>query len=229
MRILVIEDNEVLCENITSHLKKEGYDVDYCLDGKEGLEYALSPIFDLILLDCMLPSLDGTTLLKTIRNQGIKTPVIMVTALGNVDDKVTGLDSGADDYITKPFSMKELLARTRALCRRPAELINIEMIHYADITFDKIHLHLTGPTDSCTVSRRESSLLEVFLQNPNTLLPRAFIYSKVWGPNAFVEDGNIDNYIRFLRRRLTTIGSQQRIRTVRGVGYILEDCNAPET
>lgn len=229
MRILVIEDNEVLCESVTSHLKKEGYDVDYCLDGKEGLEYAMSQTFDLILLDRMLPSLDGTTLLRIIREKGITTPVILVTALGNIDDKVTGLDIGADDYITKPFSMKELLARVRALCRRPTQLINTGIINYADITFDKIQLHLTGPNDSCTISKRESSLLEVFLQNPNTLLPRTFIYSKVWGPNSFVEDGNIDNYIRFLRRRLTTIGSHQKIRTVRGVGYILEALNASET
>lgn len=126
MRILVIEDNKVLCESITSHLIKEGYGVDYCLDGEEGLEYAMYQVYDLIVLDRMLPRLDGITLLKRIRKHGIITPVNIVTVLGDIDDKVTGLDSGADDYISKPFSMKELLARVRALCRRP---IQFQLIH----------------------------------------------------------------------------------------------------
>ncbi|MEE1072954.1 MAG: winged helix-turn-helix domain-containing protein [Cellulosilyticum sp.] len=122
--------------------------------------------------------------------------------------------------------MKELLARVRALSRRPIQLQMNAVIEYKDIHFNQTQLYLTGPRGSCTLSKRESSLLEVFLQNPNTLLPRQFIYSKVWGPDSFVEDGNIDNYIRFLRRRLKTIHSMQKIRTVRGVGYILEDCDA---
>ncbi len=229
MRILVIEDNELLCESITSHLKKEGYNVDYCYDGKEGLDFAMSQSYDLILLDRLLPSLDGILLLKSIRAVGITTPVIMVTALASIDDKVTGLDYGADDYITKPFSMKELLARIRALYRRPIQLRSIDVLEYKDIHFDRMQLSLTGPTDTCTLSKRESNLLEVFLENPNVLLPRQFIYSKVWGPNSFVEDGNIDNYIRFLRRRLITIGSAQQIRTVRGVGYIWEGNDASQT
>lgn len=229
MRILVIEDNEVLCENVTSHLKKENYDVDSCLDGQKGLDFALNHPYDLILLDRMLPLLDGTQILKEIRENGITTPVVMVTALGSIDDKVTGLDLGADDYITKPFSMKELLARVRALCRRPTQLRNLDIIEYKDISFDKVQLHITGPLCTCSLSRRESSLLEVFLQSPNKVIPRQFIYSRVWGPDSFVEDGNIDNYIRFLRRRLETIGSHQKITTIRGVGYMMEDVDAPET
>ena len=229
MRILVIEDNAVLCERIVSHLKLEHYDVDYCLDGERGYSFALNQPYDLILLDRMLPLLDGTTLLKNIRERGISTPVIMVTALGSVDDKVTSLDAGADDYITKPFVMKELLARVRALCRRPTKLLDINIIKYKDITFDKTQLHVTGPSCTCSLSKREGSLLEVFLQSPNTVIPRSFIYSRVWGPDSFVESGNIDNYIRFLRRRLNTIGSHQKISTFRGVGYMLEDADASET
>lgn len=229
MRILVIEDNVVLCENICSRLKKENYDVDFCLDGQKGLDFALNNPYDLILLDRMLPLLDGTELLKIVREKGLATPIIMVTALGTIHDKVTGLDAGADDYITKPFSMQELLARVRALCRRPTQLRNIELMEYKDITFDKVQLHITGPLCTCSLSKRESSLLEVFLQTPNKVIPREFIYSRVWGPDSFVEDGNIDNYIRFLRRRLETIGSHQKITTIRGVGYMLEDADAPET
>lgn len=226
MRILVIEDNKVLCNSITSHLIREGYGVDYSLDGEEGLEYAMHQVYDLIVLDRMLPHLDGITLLKRIRKHGIITPVLLVTALGGIDDKVTGLDSGADDYISKPFSMKELLARVRALCRRPVQLQNTDIIEYKDIIFDKSQMNIAGPNCSCSLSKRESHLFEVFLQNPNTLLSRQFIFSKVWEFNSFVEDGNIDNYIRFIRRRLETIGSSQHIRTVRGVGYILEDEDA---
>ena len=228
MRILIIEDNEVVCQNISSVLKNEGYEVDYCLDGQEGLEYALCADYNLILLDRLLPYLEGTELLKQIRQKGISTPVIMVTALGQIDDKVTGLDAGADDYITKPFSMKELLARVRALCRRPPQIKTSEIISHHDIEFDKLQLTLTGPKASCTLSKRESSLIELFIETPNRLLSRQFIYSRVWGVNSFVEDGNIDNYIRFLRRRLTSIGSSQKIKTVRGVGYILEDTDATE-
>ena len=226
MRILVIEDNEILCEDMTSHLRKEHYDVDYCLDGKSGLDYALTNSYDLILLDRMLPLLDGTLLLKQLRAQQIMTPVIMVTALSQIDDRVSGLDSGADDYLTKPFSMKELLARIRALSRRPSALQATDHITYSDITLDKTQFSISGPSCSCTISKRESTLLELFLQNPNSVLSREFIYSKVWGPDSFVEDGNIDNYIRFLRRRLTTIGSLQKITTLRGVGYKLEAADA---
>lgn len=229
MRILVIEDNEILCENMTTHLKKENYDVDYCLDGKSGLEYALTNSYDLILLDRMLPFLDGTALLQRLRASKIVTPVIMVTALSDIDDRVSGLDSGADDYLTKPFSMKELLARIRALSRRPSIMQSSDLLTYSDIKLDKTQYSITGPSCSCTISKRESTLLELFLQNPNSVLSREFIYGKVWGPDSFVEDGNIDNYIRFLRRRLTTIGSTQKITTLRGVGYKLEAANAPNT
>ena len=226
MRILVIEDNEVLCENVTSHLKKENYDVDFCLDGKSGLEYALTNPYDLILLDRMLPQLDGTLVLQKLRGKQIATPVIMVTALSDIDDRVSGLDSGADDYLTKPFSIKELLARIRALSRRPSAFKPADILIYNDITLDKTQLTVTGPACSCTLSKRECSLLEVFLQNPETVVSRQFIFSKVWGPDSFVEDGNIDNYIRFLRRRLKTINTSQQITTLRGVGYKMEAGNA---
>ena len=228
MRLLVIEDNRILCKSISSNLKDEGYDVDYCFDGAIGLDYAMYHSYDLILLDRMLPSLDGTSLLKEIRSKGIATPVIMVTALDAIDDKVTGLDAGADDYLTKPFSMQELLARIRALSRRPVQLKDIDILKYSDIKYDRFQALLIGPENTCSLSKRESALIEVFLQNPNVLLPRDFIYYKVWGPDSLVQDGNIDNYIRFLRRRLETVGSQLNIKTSRGVGYILEDSNAAE-
>ena len=137
--------------------------MDYCFDGVIGLDYAMYHSYDLILLDRMLPSLDGTSLLREIRRKGITTPVIMVTALDAIDDKVTGLDAGADDYLTKPFSMQELLARIRALSRRPVQLKDIDILAYSDIKYDRFQALLIGPENTCSLSKRESALIEVFL------------------------------------------------------------------
>ena len=226
MRILLIEDNQSLCQTISRHLKKAGYELDTCLDGQEGLNYALSSIYDLVILDCLLPSLNGVELLQIIRSKNIHTPVIMTTALCDIDDRVTGLDAGADDYLTKPFAMQELLARIRALSRRPNKIDNCSCLTYSNITFNLNTLALTGPILSCSLSKRESDLLEYFMRNPTKLLSRKLIFFKIWGPDAPVEEGNLDNYIRFLRRRLNSVGSKAKIKTVRSVGYILEEEDA---
>lgn len=226
MRILLIEDNKPLCQNITRQLKKEGYDIDYCYDGLDGLEYLKYQAYDLVLLDRMLPSIDGISLLKKMRNQGYHIPVIIITALGDIDDKIIGLDAGADDYITKPFVMKELHARIRALRRRPVQWESLDFLQHGDLSFNQTTQILTGPSDTLSLSKRESRLIELFLQNPNRLLPRELIFSRVWGPDTLVDNSNLDNYIRFLRRRLNNVGSIQKIKTVRSVGYVLEDPNA---
>ncbi|MHC1749281.1 MAG: response regulator transcription factor [Cellulosilyticaceae bacterium] len=226
MRILLIEDNKNLCLTIARHITKAGYNLDYTYDGLEGMAYIQKQAYDLILLDCMLPSLNGIALLKKIRFQGIHIPVIMLTALGDIDDRVNGLDAGADDYLTKPFAMEELLARIRALKRRPSKWECPENLCFKDITFDCTTKLLVGPSATCSLSKRESSLLELFLQNPNNLLPRELIFFRIWGPDAPVEESNLDNYIRFIRRRLTTVGSNLKIKTIRNVGYLLEHQNA---
>lgn len=222
MRILIIEDDEDLCQGMQFHLEKAHYTVDTCFDGEDALHFILQAAYDLIILDRMLPSLDGLSVLKQIRAQGITTPVIMVTALSMLHDKVTGLDTGADDYLPKPFEIEELLARVRALSRRPTHWENESLVTFKDTSLNIGTLNLTGPLRSCSLSKREACLIECFLRSPNIILPRHIILSKVWGPDAPVEDGNIDNYIHFVRRRLHSVGSSLQIKTLRGIGYRLE-------
>jgi Response regulators consisting of a CheY-like receiver domain and a winged-helix DNA-binding domain len=226
MRILLIEDDEELCEALSFQLINEGFAVDVCHDGNEGLTYLRERAHDLVLLDRMLPSISGTEILTQIRDEGISTPVILVTALGELQDKVKGLDSGADDYITKPFDFQELMARIRSITRRPRQWENSTIVQYGDLAYDSTERKLSGKNQTCTLSKKEGDLLELFLKNPDKILPRMLILSRVWGPYAEVEDGNLDNYIHFLRRRLSSVKSTLSLKTVRGIGYRLEVGNA---
>lgn len=222
MRILIIEDDEKLCEAMRFAFEKEGYTADICHDGDDGLRWACEQAHDLILLDRMLPSVDGVELLRRLRAQGHTTPVLFVTALGDIGQRVEGLDAGADDYLVKPFAVEELLARVRAMCRRPRQWESTHVLQFGDVTFDAAQKTLTGPDGICALSKREAALMEILLANRGQTLPRAVLLTRVWGPDADVEDGNLDNYIHFLRRRLKAAGSAVSIRTVRGVGYQLE-------
>ncbi len=226
MRILMIEDDKNLCTSVKYQLEKEGFSVDVCHDGEEGLALILEQAHSLILLDRMLPSMDGLTVLAKTRSRSIRTPIILVTALGDLSDRVSGLDTGADDYIVKPFAFEELMARIRCLLRRPVSYASENLAVFGDLIYDSAQKTLTNAALSCTLSRREGDLMELFLRNPGQTLPRLLILSRVWGPDAEVEDGNLDNYIYFLRRRLKTVQSTLSIRAVRGVGYRLEDTNA---
>lgn len=170
----------------------------------------------------MLPGLSGTQVLQRMREDGNQTPVILITALGTLDDKVTGLDLGADDYLVKPFAFEELMARIRCVTRRPRKLQLSEQLSLGNITYQTKEKLLTGPEKSCSVSGREGALLETFLRSPGQTLSRTVLLTKVWGMDSDVENGNLDNYIHFLRRRLKTVGSSVRIQTVRGIGYRLE-------
>lgn len=222
MRILLIEDDEGLCRSLGLQLKNAGFTVDICMDGEDALYYTNQSIHDLILLDRMLPHVDGLTILKHLRDNGVHTPVILLTALGELSDKVTGLDAGADDYLVKPFAFEELLARIRCINRRPASYQEKSSLCFGDITYYPDNNWLSGSLGSCTLSRKEGDLLEFFLNNPGQTLPRTAILSKVWGMDAEVEEGNLDNYIHFIRRRLKSASSSVSIKTVRGVGYQLE-------
>lgn len=221
MRILLIEDDIALCEAVSFQLQHNGYIVDTCYDGEEGLHFIKQQAYDLVILDRMLPSLNGITILKSIRTLGIPIPVLMVTALNSIGDRVTGLDAGADDYLVKPFATEELLARIRALSRRPVDWDHTDELVIGDTTLDLTNLTLTGPNSTCTLSKKEVQLFETFFKQPHQTLSRTLLLSRVWGPDAPVEDGNLDNYIHFLRRRLRTIGSTLQIKTIRGVGYDL--------
>ena len=179
--------------------------------------------YDLVILDRMLPHMDGIQVLKEARSRQIKTPVLMLTALGELDDRLSGLNGGADDYMVKPFIFEELLARIRCLLRRPASYTAFaDTVFLGDITYVPQTRTLSSHDKSCTLSSREGNLMEVFLRNPGQTLPRQLLLSRVWGLETDVEEGNLDNYIHFLRRRLKTVKSALQIKTVRGVGYQLE-------
>lgn len=222
MRILLIEDDHDLCYSLAFQLEKKGYQVDTCEDGTDADYYTSQSIYDLILLDRMLPHVDGLTILKKLRSSGNTAPVIVLTALGELEDKIHGLDAGADDYLVKPFNIEELLARIRCLRRRPRTWENSELCSYADLTYNAAENILTGPLGSCTLSKKEGALLECLLKNASQTLPRMTLLTKVWGPDAEVEEGNLDNYMYFIRRRIKNTGSVVAIKTLRGIGYRLE-------
>ena len=222
MRILLAEDDRDLNKALTWQLNGQGYSVDSCYDGDEALYYGEQNIYDVILLDRMLPCREGTEVLTALRQQSVNVPIILITALGTLQDKIVGLDLGADDYLVKPFEFEELLARIRCVSRRSTVLnVQSDTLTYHDITWSGREMNLTGPTGSSTLSKREGSLMESFLHMPEQTIARETLLLKVWGPDSDVEDGNLDNYVYFLRRRLRTVGSQLQIKTVRGVGYKL--------
>ncbi|MCI8773836.1 MAG: response regulator transcription factor [Lachnospiraceae bacterium] len=226
MRILLAEDDKDLNKALTWQLTARGYNVDSCGNGEEALYYGKQNIYDIILLDRMLPDREGTEVMTALRQLSVNTPIILITALGLLQDKITGLDLGADDYLVKPFDFEELLARIRCVTRRSLSL-NAQpegTLTYHDITWSPREMCLTGPSGDCLLSRREGDLLESFLHAPGQTLAREMLLLKVWGPDSEVENGNLDNYIHFLRRRLKGIGSALQIKTVWGVGYGL---NAP--
>lgn len=223
MRILLIEDDYNLSLTLSFQLEHEGFTVDTCRNGEDALYYMNSKTHDLILLDRMLPQVDGITLLKKFRESGSQTPVIILTALGELGDKVTGLDAGADDYLVKPFEFEELMARIRSINRRPRQWEKEPSLCLKDITYSPGDNQLSGSLGECSLSKKEGMLLEIFLQNPGQVLPRATLLSRVCGVDAEVEDGNLDNYIHFVRRRLKSVTRQISIQTVRGIGYRLEE------
>lgn len=227
MRILLAEDDKDLNKALTWQLKGQGYSVDSCFDGDEALYYGEQNIYDVILLDRMLPYQEGTEVLTSLRKQSVNVPIILITALGTLQDKIEGLDLGADDYLVKPFEFEELMARIRCVTRRSSVLnAQPDTLSYRDITWSEREMCLSGPDGNSTLSKRESSLLESFLHMPEQTISRETLLLKVWGPDSDVEDGNLDNYVYFLRRRLKAVGSLLQLKTVRGVGYKL--CSQPD-
>lgn len=221
MRILLIEDEEALADALTEILKQNHYIVDAVYRGPEGLDYAGSGIYDMILLDIMLPGMDGLTLLRTLRKNHITTPVILLTAKSEIQDIITGLDAGSDDYLAKPFSTGELLARIRALSRRGTGY-NGEQLCFEDLHFDKGTMELACGLQSIRLGLKEAQLIELLLTNPRQVIPKNLIAEKIWGIDSDVEYNNIEVYISFLRQKLNSLDTRVQIRTVRGVGYQLE-------
>lgn len=225
MRILLVEDDPSLCDAAAYWLRARGYEVDCCKDGEEAAWYMKEGSFDCILLDRMLPHIDGLTLLSQLRAHRDFTPVILVTALGSLSDKLSGLDGGADDYLVKPFEMEELEARIRTVTRRGRTESLTGRLFFADLSYEPETCRLCGPAGEAILSRKEGQVLETLLRSAKNALPRETVIRRVWGIDSDVEATNLDNYIHFLRRRLKALNSRARISNVWGVGFLLEDTN----
>lgn len=223
MKILLIEDDKNLCDILKFQLNQEMHDVDICHDGRDGLDLFLQDAYDLVLLDRMLPTMNGLLVLKKARAQGVHTPVILITALGELYDRIEGLDTGADDYLVKPFAFEELSARIRSLGRRTGRYEENDLLCFGDLCYDATLRSLRGSLGSIRLSGKEGRLLEVLLRDAGTPLRRMVILSRVWGADAPVEEGNLDTYIHFLRKRLSHVGSTVSIATMRGIGYLMKE------
>ena len=222
MRILLIEDEKRMAEALTEILRLENYEVDCFSNGLDGLAAIESAIYDIVILDVMLPYMNGFEVAKRARSNGITTPILMLTAKSELDDKVEGLDSGADDYLTKPFMTKELLARLRALGRRTLGSAN-NLLSYGDITLDTNTLTLSCVTNrqSVRLGEKEYRILEYLIANSGRILTREQLAVKIWGFDSQAEYNNVEVYMSFSRKKLNFIGAKTEIKAVRGIGYEL--------
>lgn len=216
MRVLYVEDEKYLAEAVAHLVRKAGITLDHADDGEKGLELALKPTYDVIILDIMLPKFSGLDILKRVREKGIKTPIIMLSALSEVEDKIKGLDQGADDYLAKPFKTAELIARIRALVRRPPELKN-EVLTFADLTLDPSNHTL----NDLQLTTKESLLLEELIKSPTTAIRKDHLLAKVWGSELLADDNYVEVYISYLRKKIASLNSTAKITTIRGFGYKL--------
>ena len=223
MKLLLVEDVVQLSEALSQILIKNNYSVDAVYDGDDGLNYGLTDIYDVIILDIMLPKLNGLQVLRMLRKKGISTPIILLTAKDSVEDKVTGLDLGADDYLPKPFSSEELLARLRALTRRKGEVINDNILDFGDIRLNLSTYDLECKNNSITLTLKEFDILHYFMQRPKSIVSKDDLITKLWGFDSEADHNNIEVYISFLRKKLTHIDSSVKISTIRRVGYKLEE------
>ncbi len=220
MNILIVDDERQLVSALSSILKQNNYSVDGAYDGEMGLDYALSGIYDLIILDVMMPKMDGFTLLKTLRSKKIDAPILMLTAKSEIPDKIEGLNSGADDYITKPFSTEELLARIKALLRRK-ESFTGNLLSYNDIVLDRDTYKLVKGETKIPLGKKEFQILEILMLSPEKTVEKERFIEKIWGFDSEAEYNTIEVYVSFIRRKLSAINSCTEIRSIRGIGYTL--------
>lgn len=218
MRVLYIEDATFLAEAVKHNLEKEGFTVDLASEGEDGLNKAVEDIYDCVVLDIMLPKLSGTDILKRMREKKVQTPVIMLSALSEVETKINHLDHGADDYLAKPFKTAELAARIKALTRRPKNL-DISTMTYGDLVLDKTNATLNGEQLTAT----EVNILTEFMKSPDTLISKEHLLAKVWGEEGLGEDNYVESYMSRIRKLMKKINSKAKIVTIRGLGYKLTD------
>ena len=222
MRILIVEDEVRLASTLQDLLELNGYTADMCHDGESGLDNALTGIYDIMILDVMLPKMNGFPVLRQLRAAGNSTPVLMLTARSEVADRVEGLDCGADYYLTKPFAPKELLACIRALTRRQPELQVADTLEYGDLILDKNTFALTCGDRTVRLSRKEFDMMERLMLNREVVITKEALLLKLWGYESNAEDNHVEVYISFLRKKLSHLHSNVRIKTIRMVGYCLE-------
>lgn len=223
MRVLLVEDEGGLSQALTEIFKKNRINIDAVLTGTNGLEYAESKIYDVIILDIMLPGIDGITILKTLRENHNNVPVILLTAKDEVSDKIAGLDAGADDYLTKPFSTDELLARVRALSRRKGDVKN-DSTTFCDLTLSKKNCELQSAAgDAIKLSLKEYQILDLLFEHPHQIITKEQLIEKIWGGDSNAEYNNVEVYISFIRKKIENLKVGVRIRTAKGIGYSLED------
>jgi two-component system, OmpR family, response regulator ArlR len=218
MKILMVEDEKRLAEAIAQILKENNYLVDLARDGEYGLDCAITGIYDIIILDIMLPKKDGISVLREIRRKKIETPVIMLTAKGETADIVNGLDSGADDYLVKPFPTEELLARLRALGRRKGELMQDGIVQAYDVELNPNTLYMSSQSDSVKLSAREFQLMEFLMKRNDMVTSKNMIIEKIWGFDTEADEHIVEVYISFLRKKLSCIEAGVEIKTERGLG-----------
>lgn len=220
MRILIVEDEVSLTEALTRLLTEEGFQVDIANDGEEGHHLATSVLYDAIVLDRMLPEMSGTEIIKRLRKQNITTPVLFLTARDSVADRVEGLNAGADDYLVKPFATEELIARIRALVRRPSDFVPEDIIRHGALEFDPKKRLITAGDNEETLSPKEAEILLMLIRHAGQVLTRRQLMDSVWGYEADVLEGVLDTYVHHLRKRLAAVNGPA-IQTLRGVGYTL--------
>ena len=221
MRLLLAEDEEAMAEAIVAYLEYHHYGVDWANNGTDALERARMGTYDVLVLDIMMPGMDGLTVLRTLRSEGNTTPVLLLTAKGEIRDKVQGFESGSDDYLTKPFAMEELRVRLDALTRR-GQNYQGEQVSFEDLTLDKSGYAIRCGNKTVSLSHREYHLVELFIRNPHIYFSADTLLDRVWGMDADVEYGTVWVHISGLRKKLESIGSKAEIRSKRGVGYALE-------
>jgi two-component system response regulator MprA len=223
MRVLVVDDERAVRESLRRALELEGYDVELAGDGREALDrLGAGPDPDAVILDVLMPEVDGLEVCAELRRSGSRLPVLMLTARAEVENRVAGLDAGADDYVTKPFALEELLARLRALLRRTTNGSG-ETLHFADLELDPRTREVHRAGERIELTRTEFSLLELFLLNPRQVLTRSLIFERVWGYDFGAGSNSLDVYIGYLRRKTEAGGKPRLIQTVRGVGYALRE------
>lgn len=222
MRLLLAEDEKELSRALTTILERNNYSVDAVYDGEEALAYLNSNNYDGAILDIMMPRMDGLTLLKTIRRQGNTIPVLFLTAKSEIDDKVEGLDAGANDYLTKPFAAKELLARIRAMTRESTAAIN-SSLHMGNLSLDLASFTLSSPSGSFRLANKEFQMLEMLLGNPGQLIPSERFLERIWGYDSEVEINVVWVYISYLRKKLNALDANVQIKAARNAGYFLEE------